>query len=355
MAASTTGKNRSILAGLVADAPVTETPRPTAIPAPLPSPAAAAGEGIPRVSERLSALARVTSGDYAEKTFRLVDPARCRMWARHNRAYSLLSVDGCADLLDSLRAQGEQEFPAVVRRIAGDPDHDWEVICGARRHWSVSYLRSVEHRQIKFLIDERELTDEQAFRISDLENRARQDISDYERAVDYRDAVQAFYGGVAQRMAERLEVSKTWLSRFLDMARLPPEVVEAFGDVRTLRENHARELKPLLADPVTRPRVLTAAKELAKRQEARRTAQEPLIEAPKVVAMLKAAAKGEGPKVAAPVPPTTVRNAAGATLFTVKSKPDGRAVLELALAADASNADFLAAFERELKRLRPKR
>lgn len=348
MAASTTGKNRSILAGLVADSPVTETPRPALAPAPT-------GEGIPRVGERLSALARVTSGDYAEKTFRLVDPARCRMWSRHNRAYALLTAVSCADLLDSLRAQGEQEFPAVVRRIVGDPDHEWEVICGARRHWSVSYLRNVEHRPIKFLIDERELTDEQAFRISDLENRARQDISDYERAVDYRDAVQAYYGGVAQRMAERLEVSKTWLSRFLDMAKLPGEVVEAFGDVRSLRENHARELKPLLTDPTARPRVLAAAKELSKRQETRLAAQEPLVEAPKVVAALKSAAKGEGPKPAAPpAAATTVRNAAGATLFTLKPRAEGRAVLELVLDAEATNADFLAAFERELKRLRPK-
>src|SRR5215470_14975760 len=102
MVTSTTGKNRSILAGLVADspvAPVTETPRPAA-------PAPPAGEGIPCVGDRLSALARVTSGDYAEKTFRLVDPARCRMWARHNRAYDLLTADSCAELLDSLRAQG---------------------------------------------------------------------------------------------------------------------------------------------------------------------------------------------------------------------------------------------------------
>ena len=36
---------------------------------------------------------------------------------------------------------------------------------------------------------------------------------------DYRHAVETFYGGVAQRMAERLEVSKTWLSRFLDLAK----------------------------------------------------------------------------------------------------------------------------------------
>jgi ParB family transcriptional regulator, chromosome partitioning protein len=341
MATSTTGKNRSILAGLVGDAPVTETPKP-------------AGEGAPRIGDRLSTLARVTSGDYAEKTFRLVDPARCRMWARHNRAYSLLTADSCADLLDSLRAQGEQEFPAVVRRVADDPNIDWEVICGARRHWSVSYLRNVEHRDIKFLIDERVLSDEAAFRLSDLENRARQDISDYERALDYREAVQTFYGGVAVRMAERLEVSKNWLSRFLDLAKLPDEVVSAFGDVRVLRENHARELKPLLTEPGSRARVLATAKTLAERQAARREAGDDLVEAAKVVAALKAAAAGQDAgSRPAPSGAMQIRNGAGAELFTLKPKSGGRLVLELALASSAPNADFLAAFERELTRVRP--
>lgn len=341
MATSTTGKNRSILAGLVAEAPVTDTPKP-------------AGEGAARVGDRLSALARVTSGDYAEKTFRLVDPARCRMWARHNRAYALLSADSCAELLESLRAQGEQEFPAVVRRVSDDPDHDWEVICGARRHWSVSYLRNVEHREIKFLIDERDLSDEAAFRLSDLENRAREDISDYERAKDYLDAVQTYYGGVAQRMADRLEVARAWLSRFLDLARLPEEVVAAFGDVRGLRENHARELKPLLSDAASRPRVLAAAKTLAERQAARRATGDDLIEPPKVVAALKAAAvAAEGRTEAAAAGVATVRNEAGAALFTVKPKAGGRAVLELVLTSAGTNGEFLAAFERELARLRP--
>ena len=247
--ASTTGKNRSILAGLVA--PVTETPT--------------LDRGAPpteRLSTRLTGLARVTSGDVKEKTLKLVDPARCRMWSRHNRRYDLLNEASCADLLESLRAQGEQEFPAIVRRVEDDPAYDYEVISGARRHWSISYLRNVEHREIRYLIEERELSDEQAFRLADVENRARQDISDYERALDYRHAVETFYGGVAQRMAERLEVPKAWLSRFLDLGKLPTDVVEAFGDPRQLKERHARTLKPLLADDASRPKVMAEAKRM---------------------------------------------------------------------------------------------
>ena len=40
-----------------------------------------------------------------------------------------------------------------MRTVTDSPDYDYEVICGARRHWSVSFLKSVEHRQIKFLIE----------------------------------------------------------------------------------------------------------------------------------------------------------------------------------------------------------
>lgn len=338
---TTTGKNRSILAGLVS--PVTETP-------------SASGEGAApapgRVTERLSALARVTSGDIKEKTLRLVDPARCRMWSRHNRRYDLLSVDRCADLLESLRSQGAQEFPAIVRRVENDPAYDYEVICGARRHWSVSYLRQVEHRDIKFLIEERDLTDEAAFRLADVENRSRKDISDYERALDYREAVETYYGGVSRRMAERLEVKDAWLSRFLDLAKLPRDVVDAFGDVLELRANHARELKPLLSAEPERARVMSAARKLAADHATRREGGRPLLEAPKVVAALKAAAHDRAASKA-PAGPVVVRNDKSVPLFTLKPKGAGRVVLELSLDAKAPNEDFLAAFERELRKLRP--
>jgi ParB family chromosome partitioning protein len=344
---STTGKNRSILSGLVDQpAPVTDTPRPSSAP------------GVPprapeRLSTRLSGLSRVASGDVKEKNQFLVDPARCRMWTRHNRRYDLLNEGACADLLESLRSQGEQEFPAIVRRVSDDPNIDYEVICGARRHWSVTFLRNVEHRAIKFLIEERDLDDEAAFRVSDVENRSRKDISDYERALDYRYAVEAYYGGIGRRMAERLEVREGWLSRFLDLAKMPQIVVEAFGDIHQLKENHARIIKPLLVETGERTRLMAEAKRLVAEQVQKRGANSPVIEAPQVIQRLSAAARGKPkaePKLLAKAIHT---NAAGARLFTLAAKAAGRATLELALDADASNADFEAAFQKALEALRP--
>lgn len=106
----------------------------------------------------------------------LVDPARCRIWSGHNRDYAALNQRACADLIESLRAQGRQEVPAIVRRVTGDPDHAFEVVCGARRHWSVTWLRAHGDAGFRFLVEPREMSDEEAFRVADLENRSRKDL-----------------------------------------------------------------------------------------------------------------------------------------------------------------------------------
>ena len=350
---STAGKNRSILAGLVdPSTPVTETPK-TAPSAP-PVAAAPASKPPERLGARLTSLSRVTSGDVKEKTLHLVDPARCRMWSRHNRRYDLLTELSCADLLESLRAQGEQEFPAIVRVVTDDANYDYEVICGARRHWSVSYLRNVEHREIKYLIEVRDLSDEAAFRLADAENRARDDISDYERALDYRAAVEDYYGGVARRMADRMDVKEVWLSRFLELAKLPQQVVDAFGDVRQLRENHARVLKPLISSDETRSKVMAAAKALAADQTAAIKAGKPILDAGKVLERLKSAAAGKAASASPSKPGVrTINGPSGTRLFSLIPKGTKRAVIELSLDANATNADFNEAFAAALVSLRP--
>jgi ParB family chromosome partitioning protein len=208
-----------------------------------------------RVSDRLS-------GEIEEKTLRWIDPAEARMWERHNRAYDLLTEDNCRDLIDGIRSQGRQEFPAVVRRT-GDADTPYEVICGARRHFAVSWLRANNYPQMRYLVELRDLTDEEAFRLADIENRDREDISDYERAVDYLGALDRYYGGSQKDMAARLEVSPAWLSRYLQLARLPGEIVAAFASIRDLREAHARVLKPHLGRPAEADALREAARELA--------------------------------------------------------------------------------------------
>ncbi len=252
-------------------------------------------QGGARFLKRATALGERVAGDREEKTLLWVDPDECRMWARHNRDYALLNEETCRDLIDGIRAQGRQEFPAIVRRLQDGP-HRYEVVCGARRHFAVSWLRANNYPQFKYLIELRDLTDEQAFRLADIENRDRDDISDFERARDYADAIGRYYGGKQKAMAERLEVSEGWLSRYLYLARLPEEIVDAFPSIRELRELHARSLKPLLSNPETRDKLLQEAAVLRAEQDRARAGQGVFVEAPRVVSRLKSVAAAPKPR-----------------------------------------------------------
>ena len=249
---------------------------------------AAPDRGGARFLKRQNALS--DTGEREEKVLRWVDPASCVMWARHNRAYELLSEENCRDLIDSIRAQGQQEFPAIVRRLPAGQGAEYEVICGARRHFAISWLRANNYPQFRYLIEVRDLTDEEAFRLADIENRDRADLSDYERARDYLSALDLYYGGKQKSMAARLEVSEAWLSRYLYLARLPLVIVEAWPQITEIKELHARSVRPLLND--AEDKVLAEAKAVAAEQDRARKGQGGYVPVPKVLARLKAAAYG---------------------------------------------------------------
>ncbi|MFD1344355.1 ParB/RepB/Spo0J family partition protein [Litorisediminicola beolgyonensis] len=251
-----------------------------------------------RFLKRSTTIGERISGQIEEKTLRWVDPAECRMWERHNRDYALLNEENCRDLIDGIRSQGKQEFPAIVRRLGDGDSHRYEVICGARRHFAVSWLNANNYKEFRYLVEVRDLDDEEAFRLADIENRDREDISDYERAIDYADAVDRFYGGRQKAMAARLNVSEPWLSRYLQLAKLPEPVVAAFASKRDLRERHARDLKPLLSGNLGEA-VLAEARAIAAEQETARAGQGAYVDSADVIARLIKVGK---PKPAKPKP-----------------------------------------------------
>lgn len=245
-----------------------------------------------RFLKRSTALAEQATGQRQEKTLRLVDPATCVMWERHNRAYDALTEANTRDLIDGLLSQGQQEFPAIVRRLR--PAHEgqgpeFEVICGARRHFAVSWLRANNYPRFMYLVEERELTDEEAFRLADIENRDREDISDFERARDYVNAIDHYYGGKQKVMAERLQVRPEWLSRYLDLGRLDPAIIAAFPSISDIRELHARTLKPLMKTSAGAEAVLAEARRIVQERAEGQT-----IAAARVISRLKSA--GTPPK-----------------------------------------------------------
>src|SRR3978361_133954 len=72
-------------------------------------------------------------------------------------------------------------------------------------------------------------------------------------------------------MADRLQVTKSWLSRYLELARLPAEVLACFTSPHVIGISHAAALAPLLNHPRSRATLLAAAATLTKEQAGLRT------------------------------------------------------------------------------------
>ena len=239
---------------------------------------------------RESALAKVASGEVRQITQILLDPERVRPWAGNARSYAHLSEANCRELIDAIIAEGGQKVPAVVRRIGDDPKFDFEVIAGTRRHWSISWLRAHSYPEMKFLAQVADLDDEAAFRLADIENRARKDVSDLERARNYAAALKAHYGNHQSRMAERLKLSQGWLSKMIKVAAIPDTVIDAFGSPADVQLKPAYPLAQAMKDPAKASAIVTAANGLAKRQQELRDNGSPPLPPQDVLRDLMAAA-----------------------------------------------------------------
>jgi len=320
-------KNKGFAAGLS-----------NALGADLPAPEPAPRLGMGALTGRTNRLAELASGALVSRAQELVDPARCRMWGEHNRDYALLNEERCQDLIESIKAQGRQEVPAIVRRVHNDPLFDFEVICGARRHWTISWLRAHNYPEFRFLVEIRDLTDEEAFRISDLENRARSDLSDIERARDYLRALARHYEGRQKAMAERLNVSEAWLSRYLDLARLPAEVISAFPDPHELKIKHVTLLKPLLKPDEQRRQVLERALGLSRigREERPQHPQD-------VIRYLSGPA--DAPRKSGKAAPEVVRAGSGVPVLRIDGRKRRELSLTLLLAGGATRDDARTALD----------
>ena len=285
------------LASIVTE-PRSQVVEPVSAPASAPDPSPIATTQPQRGTTLLgreSALARIATGEVKQVTQLMLDPARVRIWSGNARHQASLSEESCSDLIDAILAEGGQKVPAIVRRVSDDPAYDYEVIAGTRRHFAISWLRQNNYPDLTFLAQVQSLDDESAFRLADIENRARKDVSDFERARNYRDALVTHYGGRHNRMAERLHLSKGWLSKMLAVANLPDWAVAAFASPVEIQLKTGYPLAQRLnalssADDKTSAHTLkltrNAADHLSKEQQARRKSGRPGIPSAEVIAKL---------------------------------------------------------------------
>jgi ParB family chromosome partitioning protein len=266
-------------------------------------------------------------------------PAECSIWPGNARDYSLLDEHRLRSLIDSVLAEGGNRVPAVVRRTPNGP-LPYELVTGTRRHWAISWLNANHYPDIDLIAIIEDLDDEAAFRLADIENREREDISDLERGLNYKAAVDSYYGGVQLRMAERLKISKSQLSRYIALTEIPPLMVSAFHSPMDLQAKYAEKLLPLLRDPVSRAKLEAAADQIASEQSFRRSGDEQPIGGPEVMARLIQATVVKGR-----VQKTAIAATGGTSIGQVEK--DQQKILTLSLSPSGLSTDEI------LEALRP--
>lgn len=291
MSSNSGAKRRSLLANAIDSLDAVQ-------PSPEQEPMTAEAAGVPAVPSKSEAsgpsfLERrgVAFDEIARSVKRptiRIRPDECTVWPGNARDYESLSQERCASLIESIKEENGNREPVVIRRTP-DSEKPYELIVGTRRHFSVAWLRANHHAQIDLIARIETLDDEGAFRLADIENREREDVTDLERARNYQHAVDAYYNGVRAHMAERLAIGKQNLHNLLQLAELPAEVVEAFATMSDLKVRHGMKLSPLLKQPGLRDAIIEEALAIRVEQGRRATAGEPPIDGPQIVQRLSSA------------------------------------------------------------------
>lgn len=251
----------------------------------------AEGEELSRLDQRLAGFSQ---GSARGRTAISIRPADCSVWDGNPRDVPGLSVESCRSLIESIAQEDGNRIPVLVRHNAPGSDLPYELLVGSRRRFAVDWLNHNGRPEIRLNAMIVDLSDEEAFRLADIENRERQDITELDRARSYQSAVDRFYGGVQSRMAEALNLSNSQLSRLLALAQMPDEVVDAFATREELRVRHSEVLTPLLRRAEQRERLLVAARLIGHEQQRLAAANDRMIPAATVLTRLKQAAAEGG-------------------------------------------------------------
>jgi ParB family chromosome partitioning protein len=192
--------------------------------------------------------------DAQEKLIKF-NPFRCRMWPLHDRADEYITESSCREEIASFEKHG-QLVPVLGRPLHNDPDHDVELIFGARR------LFVARHLNVPLRVELRPMPDRQAIIAMDIENRHRQDISPYERGLSYARWLREGYFGSQEDIANALKVSPSQVSRLLKVARLPAVLLSAFETPTEICEGWGLELATAIEDPRRRDQTIRTARKL---------------------------------------------------------------------------------------------
>ena len=211
---------------------------------------------LAQTQQDLAAAKEVAARFAGAEVVRLLDPhcVRPSHWANRNEA-SFQTPD-YARLKDEIEHAGGNVQPIKVRPLPGQ-DGQYEIVFGHRRHRACLDVGVAVRAQIETL------SDAELFAQMDRENRQRADLRPYEQGHMYAKALDEGLFSSLRKMADALGVDAGNASKAIALARLPDQVLAAFGSPLELQQAWAT---PLAAAMQKNPdQVLSRARELAAR------------------------------------------------------------------------------------------
>jgi len=205
-----------------------------------------------------------------------LDPKRIkpsRFANRHELSFAGQEFDG---LKADIRAAGRNVQPIKVRRAGqGDDGRDeFEIAFGHRRHRACLELGLPVAAIVEVL------TDAQLFSEMERENRERQDLSPWEQGVMYKRAIDDGLFPSLRQLASSIGAQVSNVSTAIQLASLPPEVIDAFPSPLSLQFRWGTALKAAIDR--NHEEILAQARDLA--------ALQPKLAAKDVLARLTGAA-----------------------------------------------------------------
>jgi ParB family chromosome partitioning protein len=163
--------------------------------------------------------------------------------SRHASAFSGLDF---AQLIHSVKLAGRNVQPILVRRLHEEPGH-FEILFGERRHRACLQAGI----QVYAIVDE-STDDESAFFNTLHENQGRRQLTPLELGRQVRYGLARGIFASQEDASQKLARNKSIVSRAVDIASLPDDVIDAFQIPDQLQYRYAKLLVDAVkADPVS--------------------------------------------------------------------------------------------------------
>lgn len=179
-----------------------------------------------------------------------VDPELVDEWEFVDRPES--EFGDLEELTASVRSFG-QEVPILLRP---KQDGRYELIYG-RRRWTVCKDLGIK---VKAFV--RQIDDRTAYQKMSLENRSRQDLSSWARAMSYKKAIDMMLYESQSALAAHLGIDRGTLSNMMIYTKLPESLTQAIGSMKNVGIHTAKTIVAMLDEPANEPALLQLADQI---------------------------------------------------------------------------------------------